>query len=685
MTAEDDQRAARRGELEERREEKGRRPGERIVRIVRPHRDDFRRAGRGVYVATDRVNEPETRLGRLYDAVRHVLIGRPLPTEAEAVERVSKKVGLPIFASDNISSSAYASEEMMRILALAGLAGLSLTIPLHVAILIILAIVVLSYLQVIRAYPGGGGSYIVASQNLGMMPGLVAAASLFADYILTVSVSVAAGVAAVGAAAPWFYDNRVVAGVVFIAILTIVNLRGIRESGNIFAAPTYLYLLSLGGVILFGVALSAVGSLPHDVSPREWLPASAEPLALILVLRAFASGASGLTGVEAVANGVQAFKPPEDRNASVTLLIMGALFGSLFFGVGLLSSAMGIVPDPSEQRTLLSQMTEALVGEGSAAFWVVQIATMLILALAANTSFNGFPRLAAIMANDRFMPRQFAFRGDRLAFSTGIIVLAAISAALLVWYGGSVSNLIPLYTIGVFIAFTLTQAGMVRYWRARRERGWRISTAINAVGAVVTGIVAVEVATSKFTQGAWMVVLVIPVFVALFYAIWHHYREVEDLLVIASPDEALSARVKPRVLVPIGRLDRAHLEALQIARTMSGDVTAIHVSDDPQAARRLGERWATLVPDIPLVIIESPYRALLRPLLAYIDAIDKGDKRRPVMVVLSEFVPRHWWEFPLHNQTALRLKLNLFFRPNTVVLDVPYMASEGDDDHQRQA
>jgi amino acid transporter len=573
---------------------------------------------------------------------------------------------------------------MMRILALAGLAGLSLTIPLHVAILLILVIVVVSYLQAIRAYPGGGGSYIVASQNLGMFAGLVAAASLFADYILTVSVSVAAGIAAIGAAAPWFYENRVVAGVAFIAILTVVNLRGIRESGNIFATPTYLYVVSLGGVLLFGLWLNVGGALPHDVSPREWLPATAEPLTLLLVLRAFASGASGLTGVEAVANGVPSFKPPEARNASITLILMAVLFGSLFFAVGYLASAMGVVPDPSEQRTVLSQITAALVGDETAPFWTVQIATMLILALAANTSFNGFPRLAAIMANDRFMPRQFAFRGDRLAFSTGIIVLAAASAGLLASYGGSVSNLIPLYTIGVFIAFTLTQAGLVRYWRAHRQSGWRLSMAINAVGAVATGIVALEVAASKFTEGAWMVVLVIPLFVALFYAIWRHYRDVEDMLVIATPEEALRVRVQPRVIVPIGRLDRAHVEALQLARTMSGDVTAIHVSDDPAAARSLAERWKKLVPDIPLVIIESPYRSLLRPLLAYIDAIDKGDKRKPIVVILSEFVPRHWWEFPLHNQTALRLKLHLFFRPNTVVLDVPYMAREEDERRRRQ-
>jgi amino acid transporter len=679
VTPDDDQRAARAGELEERREERGRRPGERIVRVIRPHHGDFRRSGRGTYVATEKVLAADTPLGRLYDSVRRVLIGPPLPSEAEATERVSKKVGLAVFASDNISSSAYATEETMRVLAAAGAAGLALTVPLHLAILGILAIVVVSYLQAIRAYPGGGGSYIVASENLGMLAGLVAASSLIVDYILTVSVSVASGVAALGAALPWAYQNRVAVGLAVILFVMVGNLRGLRESGNIFAAPTYLYVFSFGAVLLYGVFRWMTGTLPQHVSPPGWLPAPAQPLVILLLLRAFASGASGLTGVEAVANGVQAFKEPVVSNAGRTLLLMGTLFGAIFFLVGLLASAMGVLPDPTEAKTVLSQVTAGLVGEGSFPFWMVQIATMLLLTLAANTSFNGFPRLAAILAKDRFMPRQFAFRGDRLAYSTGIIVLTALSASLLWWFGASVSALIPLYTIGVFIAFTLTQAGLVRYWRRRRDRGYAVSMAINAVGAVVTGVVAVEVAASKFDDGAWLVALVIPILVAIFYAIWRHYRDVEDMLVIATPEEALRVRVHPRVIVPLGRLDRAHVEALQIARQISGDVTAIHISDDPGEAARFRERWQRLVPDIPVVVIESPYRSLLRPLLAYVDAVDRGDRHRPVVVILSEFVPRHWWEWLLHNQTALRLKLHLFFRPNTVVLDVPYMAGEDDE------
>ena len=681
MTAEDDQRAARAGELEERRKEKGRRPGEDIIRIVRPHRDDFRRAGRGVYVATDRVLEADTPLGRLYDSVRRVLIGPRLPTEAEATERISKKVGLAVFASDNISSSAYATEETMRVLALAGVASgaLALTMPITLAVIAVLVIVVLSYLQAIRAYPNGGGSYIVASENLGVFPGLIAAAALLTDYILTVSVSVAAGVAAIGAASPAIFENRVLVGLAVVALLTIGNLRGIRESGNIFAAPTYVYIVSLGVVLAFGLFRYFSGSLPIVPHPPEWFRDTVEPLGLFLILRAFASGAVGLTGTEAIANGVPAFKPPEARNASITLVLMGSLFGSLFLVISFLATHMQIVPDPDEQQTVLSQLVGGLVGDGPL-FLIVQISTALILTLAANTSFNGFPRLASILANDRFMPRQFAFRGDRLAFSTGIVALALLSALLLVKFEGSVTALIPLYTVGVFVAFTLSQAGLVRRWLRVRGRGWRISMVINAVGAAATALVAVIVGGTKFEGGAWMVIVVIPILVAILYGINKHYREVEDMLVIATPEEALRVRVQPRVIVPVGRIDRAHIEALQIARQMSGDVTAVLVADDAEKARRFAERWRKLVPDIPLVIIESPYRSLMRPLLAYIDAIDKGDKKRPVMVILSEFVPRHWWEWPLHNQTALRLKLALFFRPNTVVLDVPYMARE-DDDH----
>ncbi len=668
-------------ELEERREEKGRLAGDRFVRIIRPHRGEFRRAAPGVYVATERVLEPETPLGHIYDALRRVLIGRRLPTGAEATERVSKKTGLAVFASDNISSSAYATEETMRVLVLAGAGALAFTMPITLVLLVVLAIVVASYLQAIRAYPSGGGAYIVASENLGIFPGLVAASALLIDYVLTVAVSVAAGVAAIGAAWPFAYEHRVLIGLAFIAILTIGNLRGIRESANIFAAPTYVYVGSLALVILYGLTRYVSGDLPTTTPPPGWVAGSGETLAgiagVFLVLRAFASGAVALTGTEAIANGVPAFKPPEPRNASITLVYMGTLFGSLFLGIGFLATHMGLAPDPTERQTILSQLAGSLLGGDSWLFYIVQLSTTLILTLAANTSFSGFPRLASILANDRFMPRQFAFRGDRLAYSTGIIALAAISGLLLVKFEGSVTALIPLYTIGVFVAFTLSQAGLVRRWIRMRGRGWGISVVANALGASATALVAVIVSVTKFEFGAWMVIAVLPLLVALLYGVHRHYLSVEDALTVTTPTEALASKARPIVLVPVGRLDRAAIQALAIARQMSADVTALHITDDAQGARHMQERWRRFVADVPLVVIESPYRSLVSPLLAYIDAVDKGDRHRPVMVVLSEFVPRHWWEWILHNQTALRLKLRLFFRPNTVVLDVPYWMRDG--------
>ncbi len=659
-------------ELEERHDERGRNTGDRYVRVVRPHREEFRKSAPGRYRATEAVLEPQTPAGRFLDVVRRIVIGRRLATEEEITERVSKKTGLAVFASDNISSSAYATEETMRVLLLAGAGALALTLPLTLAVIVVLVVVVVSYLQTIRAYPNGGGSYIVASENLGTLPGLVAAAALLVDYVLTVSVSVAAGIAAIGAASALVYEHRVLTSLAVIAVLALGNLRGIRESGNIFAAPTYVYLASLGGILLFGLLRLAQGTLPALTPPPGWVPAVSEPLGAFLVLRAFASGAVALTGTEAIANGVPAFKPPESRNAGITLVLMGVSFGTLFLFISILATRMGIVADPTEQQTVLSQLASALVGEGPL-FYLVQLSTAAILLLAANTSFADFPRLSSIMARDRFMPRQFSFRGDRLAFSTGIVVLALLSGALVVLFGGSVTNLIPLYTIGVFIAFTLSQGGMVRHWQRYRGRGWRPSLAMNAVGAVATAAVAVIVAVTKFEHGAWMVLAVIPVFVAVLYRVRRHYRDVEDELTVIDPEEADAEVVAPpRVVVPVGRLDRALLRALSFARSLSPDVVAVHVADDPAEGRRIERRWQRIVPEVPLVVIESPYRSLLPPLLRYLDRISFRERDRTTVVVLAEFVPRHWWEWVLHNQTALRLKLTLFFRPRTIVVDVPY-------------
>jgi amino acid transporter len=668
--------------LERREEVQGLRPGDRRVRIVRPA--DFRRTPGG-FVATEQALAPKGGAARAWIGIRRALIGRRLATEEEQQERVSKKVGLAIFASDNISSSAYATEETMRVLALAGAATLALTMPITIAICVVLAIVVLSYLQVIRAYPQGGGSYVVASQNLGVLPGLVAASALLVDYFLTVAVSVAAGVAAVTSAMPELHDERVLISLALVALLTVGNLRGIREAGLIFAAPTYVYVAALVGLVAVGLWRVATGDIPQAVAPLEpFPPEGTQPLAILLVLRAFASGSVALTGTEAVSNGVQAFKEPADRNASVVLVLMGSLFATLFVGISFLATSLGITPDRSETETVLSLLAKSLVGT-SWFFYVVQATTAVILILAANTAFNGFPRLASIMATDRFMPRQFAQRGDRLAFSTGILALAVVSSLLILAYDASVTGLIPLYTVGVFIAFTLSQAGMVRRWFRLRTSGWVPSAAINALGAVATGVVAIVVGVSKFELGAWMVVAIIPVLVAMLYGINVHYRSIEDRLLIASAASVHLQRTVPRIVVPISRIDRASLRALNIARGLGGEVYAVHISFDTEGAKKFKRRWEAVVGDeIPLDTIISPFRALMPPLLRYIEAIDSRDPGRPIIVVLAEFVPRHWWEALLHNQTALLLKLRLFTRRNTAVLDVPYHLDDADPDDDRR-
>jgi amino acid transporter len=662
------------GELLELDTRTGSRPGDRYVRVVQPFSDSFRRQAPGHLVVSERVLRPRGAAGAASDLLRRILIGRRLATAGEIHERIGPIKGLAVFASDNISSSAYASEEIMRVVVAAGVGALALTMPLTIAIVVVLGIVVTSYQQTIRAYPNGGGSYIVASDNLGRIPGLIAAAALLTDYVLTVAVSIAAGVAALTSIYPGLFDWRVLVGISFVALLWLGNLRGIRESANIFAIPTYVYLVAIYGLIGFGLWRFATGTLPTYTPPPEWLAGNGvQALGLLLLFRAFAAGSVALTGTEAVSNGVPAFAPPEARNAGTVLIMMGLFFGSIFLGISFLAAQLGIVPDPNEQETVISQLARTLVGAGTPYHFLIQLSTSLLLVLAANTAFADFPRLASILGKDRFLPRQFQYRGDRLAFSVGIVVLAVLSAALIYAFGGSVTNLIPLYTVGVFIAFTLSQSGMVvHWWRLRHEgRGWRWRAALNGAGAVATGIVAIIVGVAKFALGAWMVLLLIPILIGVMWAIGRHYRSVEQSLAISWDGEALPARA-PRVIVPISRLDRAAFNALAYARSISGDVTAVHVTDERADLDEMRRGWEAWGGAVKLVIVESPYRALIAPLMAYIDATETMDPARPTTVVLPEFVPRHLWEYPLHNQTALRLKIRLFFRPNTVVIDVPY-------------
>jgi amino acid transporter len=659
---------------------RGRLAGDQYVRVIEPFASSFHREAPGHLIASEEVLAPRGILGRGIESVRRLAIGSRIATDRELHERIGAVKGLAVFASDNISSSAYATEEIMRVVVLAGVGALVLTMPLTIAIVVVLAVVVVSYQQTIRAYPNGGGSYIVASANLGRGAGLTAAAALLTDYVLTVAVSIAAGVAALTSIFPGMYDYRVLVGLGFIGVLWIGNLRGIRDSATVFAIPTYIYLVAIYVLLALGLYQLATGTMAPYSPPPPWLDAEgSQALGILLILRAFASGSVALTGTEAVSNGVPAFKRPEAQHAGRVLILMGVFFGTIFVGISYLASQIGIVPDPTEQETVISQITRTIVGAGSPLHYLVQLSTALLLVLAANTAFADFPRLASILSRDGFMPRQFQFRGDRLAFSVGIMALGVLAGILIVVFEGSVTNLIPLYTVGVFVAFTLSQSGMVRHWWLLRgeEPGWRWRASLNGAGAVATGVVAIVVGVAKFALGAWMVLLLIPLLMGLMAAIHGHYRSTERSLEVLEPPEALPER-EPRVVVPVSRLDRAALAALAYARAISSDVTAVHVATDGDEVADMRARWEAWGGPVKLVILESPYRALMAPLLAYLDATETMDPSRPTTVVLAEFVPRHIWEYPLHNQTALRLKLRLFRRPNTVVIDVPYHVTVSD-------
>jgi amino acid transporter len=661
--------------LEVRERHRGKRPGDVRVKIVRPFEEEFERGDEGQLVASERTIHTRGGWAATLRGIRTFLIGRPISSEHEQHERLTKVKALAVFSSDNISSSAYATEEMMRILVLAGIASFSLVMPITLVIVLILAIVATSYRQTIKAYPHGASSYIVASDNLGTFFGLVAASALLIDYVLTVAVSVSAGVAAITSIVPVLFDVRVEMAVAIVLILMLGNLRGIRESGTIFMTPTYLYLLLVGGMIGIGLLRAFVfNDLPAFQAPATWLKAeeaSVGGLSIFLVLRAFSSGAVALTGTEAISDGVPAFQPPEWRNARTTLTAAAIIFGTLFVGVSLLASIIGVIPDPSEQQTVLSLITRQVVGDG----WylvLLQLATALILALAANTSFADFPRLSSFLARDGFMPRQFGFRGERLAFTTGILALSGLAILLLLVFGASVTALIPLYTVGVFVAFTLSQSGMVVRWWRRREQGWRRGLAINGLGAATTAVIAIIVATTKFLTGAWLVIVMAPLLIALMLAIRSHYRGVDAALQLERIPVGKETAAEPIVIVPIARLDRPARQAIAFANSISARPTAVHITNDPADAAELRERWPDWAGQTELVVVESPYRALIGPLLRYMDALQAQAPNRPIMVVLSEFVPRHWWEQLLHNQTSLRLKLRLFGRRNTIVADVPY-------------
>jgi amino acid transporter len=662
---------------------RGRKLGDRRVRIARAHEPYFRYSGENSLVAKPAASAPRTRSGRVAGRVRSALFGRPLSIYDEVKERLGVIPGLSIFASDNISSSAYATEEIMRVLALAGAGALTITMPITVGIVVVLAIVVVSYRQTISAYPNGGGSYIVASDNLGTLPGLTAAAALLTDYVLTVAVSIAAGVAALTSIAPELFDIRVGLAVAIVVGISMINLRGVRESGLIFSVPTYVYLVSIFALLAFGFFRFATGTMPEYHAPAEWLNTNVtEPLGLLLILRAFASGSVALTGVEAVSNGVPAFRPPETRNARLVVTLMGAFFGLIFLGMSFLTTQLGILPDPTEQETVLSQLTRTFVGADTPFHYLVQLSTAILLILAANTAFADFPRLSSILARDSFLPRVFQFRGDRLAFNGGIIVLGAVAIALIFAFGGSVTALIPLYTVGVFVAFTLSQAGMVRrWWRLRAKAGkWQGKALVNGIGAVTTGVVAIEVGVSKFALGAWVVMVLIPILIGVMLFIRRQYDSTARQLAVRDDIVMGDLLREERVVIPVSGINRAVIQAVNVGRSIAPNVVAVLVSGEPAVAESVRKRWQRQIPKVPLVVVESPYRALVGPLLAYLDVLDNAwpaGRAAPVtFVIIPEFVAHHWWEQILYNQSARRLRKALLGRPHTVVVNAPYRREE---------
>jgi amino acid transporter len=603
----------------------------------------------------------------IFGQIKRFVVGEPIPSHLAHHERLSRVTGLAVLSSDPLSSVAYATEEILRVLILVDVSALVFASPIAAIIATILAIVVFSYRQTIHAYPSGGGAYIVSRENLGETPSLVAASALLIDYILTVSVSIAAGVAALTSAFPQWIDHRVALALGFLVVLTLGNLRGIRESGQIFAAPTYFFIVSLLSLIAIGVWRGITGTIvpSQAVEPMTSL---GQPVTVFLLLRAFSNGCTAMTGVEAVSNGVPAFKPPEARNAASTMVVMAVLSITMFVGITLLAQAYSIIP--SERETVVSQLARGVFGGRGMPYYLVQAATMLILVLAANTAYADFPRLASILARDRYLPRQFMNQGDRLAFSNGILGLSAFAGLLLVVFGGDTHALIPLYMIGVFLSFTLSQTGMVVHWRKLRGAGWKSSAAISGAGAIVTCVVLVVVAITKAHEGAWIIMILTPLLVVFFRVNKAHYSAVASQLTLTAFEPEV--RHHNSVLVPISGVQRAVVQALDYARTLSTDVRALYIDVDSPATEQIRKDWEKWGRGVPLIVLPSPFRSLMEPLLEYIEQIEAQHPDDYVTVVLPEFVPARWWHHLFHNQRALLIKGALLFKPNTIVTSVPF-------------
>ena len=604
----------------------------------------------------------------LLGQAKRFLVGRPIPSSLAHDQRLGKATGLAVLSSDPLSSVAYATEEVLRVLMVGGLAAMSLAPVVALLIALLLIVVVLSYRQTIYAYPHGGGAYRVSKENLGQYAGLSAAAALLIDYTLTVAVSVAAGVAAITSAFPSLHISRVALGLSFIVLLALANLRGVRESGRLFAVPTYGFIGLMLTLITVGIWRVFSGSppVPPPVEPLDTF--NTGTLTTFAVLTAFANGCTAMTGVEAISDGVPAFEPPESKNAAATLTLMAMIAVTMFIGISYLAYTIGAVP--SARDTIVSQIGRAVFGSDTVLYYGLQFVTMAILVLAANTAYADFPRLASIVARDRYMPRQFMNQGDKLAFSNGIMALS-IAAGGLIWvFDGDTHQLIPLYMIGVFLSFTLSQTGMFLRSRRLRPAGWRRSATISGFGAALTSVVLVIVALTKGPEGAWIVIVLIPVIVGVFRKTKTHYDEVAAQLTLR--DWTPPARRTNIVLVPISGVQRAVVHALRYAESISTDVRAVFVNDNTEQIAALRREWEVWGEGVQLIVLESPYRSIMQPLLEYIAAIERERTNAYITLVLPEFVPSHWWHHLLHNQRALLIKGALLFRPNIVVTSVPF-------------
>ena len=618
---------------------------------------------------------------------RDILIGRPLSTKEEAEQTIGKFIGLAVFSSDAMSSVAYGPQELMLMLVIAGTSALHLALPIIFVIIGLLFTLTFSYVQTIHAYPGGGGAYIVSRDNLGELPAQTAGAALLTDYILTVAVSISAGVAQIVSAFPELHSERVAIAVGFIIFIMLINLRGVKEAGVAFAIPTYYFLVLIFVTVIIGVIRYLSGNLGMVLNPPELESGIIQPLSLFLVLRAFANGTTSLTGIEAISNGITAFKAPASKNAAKTLVMMAFILGSLLIGITFLSLKTGAMPGAGE--TVISQLVRTIYNGRGLIYFLTISATTLILVMAANTAFAGFPRLGALIAQDGFLPRQLTLRGSRLVYSTGIVLLAIVASLLVIGFKASVSGLIPLYAIGVFLSFTLSQAGMAIRWvksgklkqgQTLKEAGstliyeksWFVRMLINGVGAISTSIVAIIFAVTKFADGAWLVLILLPILIVFFYAIHHHYKGLAQQL---SLDNNPSNKhiMRNRVIMPVSGVHTGTLSALEYAASLSDDVTAVHVSMDFAETERLKDKWETWGAGYRLVVLNSPYRLFLDPLLKYIDELIAIQAPNEVItIVVPQFIPKDFWTNFLHMRTAETLRRVLLNRKNIVITEVPY-------------